>query len=133
MPTADSVQGREGIPSPPPQAWTPAAVVTVVDVADFGRPQVVTTLRLEGSFVSGRLVDGLVRLVLHSGPSQLFANAGSPEEMKRRIAESGPTDWLPSYRQQDVSGNVVEGDLVRCEDTYRPVDFSGPQTISVVT
>jgi len=118
--------------------------VRTVDVGDPSKPKVVATSELEGSFVDARLVAGVARLVLTSGPKLelVYPQQGTIDgekaalaENKRRIADSTLSSWLPAgsstgrtYRTQKASGLDVTS--VRSIDPATAV--VGP-AVSVVT
>ncbi|MEX0658018.1 MAG: beta-propeller domain-containing protein [Egibacteraceae bacterium] len=65
-PTADDPAGAVSRSMP---AGAPQSVLTLVDLTDAAAPQVVSTLTLDGEYVSARMVDGVARVVLRSHPS----------------------------------------------------------------
>ena len=112
--------------------------VTVIDLADLGAPKVVSELTIDGDLVASRLVDGVARLVLRSGPPNLpfLFPSGSEasvqvatEANKKVVAESTLEQWLPTFVQDGASPRR----LTDCGDVHRPQEFSGVGTLSVVT
>jgi hypothetical protein len=106
--------------------------------------KVTDVLHLEGSYASARMVGGVARLVLNSQSSRLafdIPTGGSAEEMRqsldqnREVVAESPIDaWLPHFVRKDASGRPLEeGTVAACESTYRPKEFSGFGTVSVVT
>lgn len=119
-------------------------IITRVDLADPSDPQVVGSATLEGAYRSARMVDGTVRLVIESDPtglvlttptdSGLSAEQEALEENQRLLRESDLDDWMPHYRVTGPDG--LDGDvtpLLPCDQVALPAEFSGFQTLSVVT
>lgn len=124
------------------------AVLTVaeIDISDLDDPELARTLRIDGQYVSSRMVDGAVRLVVSSGPTGFvwsYPSGGglraerTAEERNREIIEtSNVENWLPYFIVTDHKGRdsvVAEGTLLACHRTHRPEDFSGFTTLSLVT
>lgn len=114
----------------------PTSTLTLVDVADLDAPRVVRTLQLDGSHVSARLVDGVARVVMRSGPVGLdfvLPEGGGlraerdAEEANRQIVRTSTIDnWLPAYVLADGDGGVVdEGRVLACEDVHGPDTYAG--------
>lgn len=114
-----------------PGVYEPTVTVTVVDLADPGAPKVGAPQRHEGSFVSARMTDGVMRLVLRSAPFAIadrmtyeWDDEGRLRDDVRAaneaLIESAPIeDWKP--------------DGVACEDVHHPRTDSGLSTVTVVT
>ena len=129
--------------------WYPSqAIVTVaeVDIADASDPTMTSTLRIDGSYVSARLVHDRVRLVISAGPngfawtypegSGLRAERDAEAANRKLVEDSTIENWLPYYILSDVAGVdrvVDEGVLVSCSRTHHPDEFSGLNTLSLVT
>lgn len=123
--------------------WSQSSMVRIVDISDPAKPKVVSTLTLEGQYVSARLVAGVVRMVVSSQPGQLWM--GSPltpgsvgekealETNKAAIERSKITDWMPEYRLEREGKDPVTELLAPCSAVLRPKDFSGLGTVSVLT
>jgi uncharacterized secreted protein with C-terminal beta-propeller domain len=119
-----------------------STVVTVVDLADPANPQTVSTLTLDGGYLSARLVGGVVRIVTRTTPMALpfvgpmegtpAAAAKAAEVNRGLVEESKVEDWLPSY-ELESDGSVSSGQLVACDQVHHPVEFAGPGTLTVVT
>jgi len=116
----------------------PRTAVTVVDIADLSSPRVVDEVIFDGDLVASRMVDGVARLVLRSGPpnlSFLFPSGTeasvqiAKEANAKVVAESSLDDWLPGVA---VNGGD-ERRLTECDDVRRPEVFSGVGMLSVVT
>ncbi|HUR22665.1 MAG TPA: beta-propeller domain-containing protein [Acidimicrobiales bacterium] len=118
--------------------------VTVVDIADPAAPKIVAEVKMDGSLVTARMVGGVARLVLRSGPPRLgFAYPTGGQESAERasganravVARSTVQDWLPTYDYSEPGRGeaAASGQLVGCNDVARPKDFSGLGMVSVVT
>ena len=119
----------------------PVTLVHEIDLSDPAAMRIVRTLRLEGGYLSARAIDGTVRMVISSYPSDLpFVYPSGPaaedlalETNKRVIEQSTLDDWLPSYTLLAGDEVMEQGLLVDCEQTHRPAEFAGFDTLSVVT
>jgi hypothetical protein len=112
-------------------------VLTEVDVSDRTRPRVVRTLEVEGAYVSARLRDGTVRVVIGSLPAPIPLPGGDePAEVRHRraIRRSGLRTWVPRYRLANRrTGRSVTRSLVGCRASRRPAVFSGLGMLTVLT
>jgi len=127
-----------------PEQQKVETVATVIDISNPGSMKVTDTLRLDGNYVSARMVGGIARLVLNSQSSRLALDTptqSTPEasraalESNRKKIASAPIDaWLPHFVHNDAGGKKIdEGPLTKCDSTYTPQSFSGFGTVSVVT
>ncbi len=127
-----------------PQQQKVETVATVIDISNPGSMKVTDTLRLDGNYVSARMVGGVARLVLNSQTSRLafdMPTQGTPEAARaalesnrRKIADAPINSWLPHFVHIDAGGKKIdEGPLTKCDSTYTPQSFSGFGTVSVVT
>jgi uncharacterized secreted protein with C-terminal beta-propeller domain len=119
--------------------------VTIVQEIDLSNPasmKVVRTLRLDGTYLSSRAVGDTVRVVVSSYPQNLpfvypsseAANDLALETNRKVIQDSTIDDWLPAYALYDAAGDEISsGRLVDCDRMNRPADFSGFDTLSVLT
>jgi uncharacterized secreted protein with C-terminal beta-propeller domain len=112
--------------------------VSVVDIADPAAPKLVSDLTVDGDLVAARMVGGVARLVLRSGPPNLpfLYPSGSEASVKiateanqKVVAESTLEDWLPGFEQDSGSKRR----LAPCDDVSRPEVFSGVGMLSVFT
>ena len=109
------------------------AVVHRIDVRD-GVPEIVETIRVEGSYVSARSIGGVARVILRSQPAEDFpfvypagADSEAIAEEANRAAMLASTleDWLPAYSQTTQDGAMTGGLLPTCEHVHTPTVFSG--------
>jgi len=126
----------------------PTAVLTVVeiDISNPADPELSKTLRIDGRYVSSRMVDGAVRLVVsagYNGFAWVYPEGGGlraereAEERNREIIENSAVEnWLPYYIVTDHEGRdriTQEGTLLACDRMNHPDEFSGFTTLSLVT
>jgi len=121
------------------QGSGPITTITQVNIA--GQARVTSFMRVEGNFVSARLINDIVRLVVTSPPPDIGfvfpQNANTEdiaEQANRQIIEQSTLgDWLPRYSVLDSAGTITEGDLLACNEMHRPSEFGGFSTLSVLT
>lgn len=99
-----------------------STVVSALDLSDPRKPVVVDSATFEGDYVAARLHEGVVRLVLRSGPAFL----GGPEDATLE-------HWLPDQVIEGEGGAASTRPLVPCESVTRPPEPSGVGTVTVVT
>lgn len=125
-----------------PTFQTPTLQVIEVDISDD--PEIVRTMTIDGRFLSGRMIDDTVRMVMQSSPvgfewsypkgSGLRAEREAVEENREIIRDSEPENWIPYYIVTDGNGDVTaEGTLFDCESASHPKEFSGLNMLSVIT
>ena len=118
-------------------------LVAQVDLSDPENMRVAGTLMVEADFVSARLVGERVALVLSSRPAIASefvypSTASRSAELRAErvnrmvIEESSLEQWAPRY-ELTMDGGTSEGSLVDCSSGYAPQEFSGFDTLSVVT
>ncbi len=123
---------------------TPITDLIEVDISNIEKPKVERIMRIDGSKVSARLVDGTVRLVVSSLPTGLEftypqtnglkAERDAEEHNRQVVLDSTIDNWVPYYILEDASGNVLsEGQLLDCSNAHHPEEFSGVEMLSVVT
>ena len=116
-----------------------------IDLSDPEEMSVIDTLVIEAGFVSARMVGEKVALVVRAQPSIsyefVYPSSSSrsaeqrAEEINRMIVEeSTAQDWAPRYRLSGgMSEEVTQGSLIDCSSGYAPQEFSGFNTLSVLT
>ncbi len=119
-----------------------AATVTEVDLSGAGAPRIGSTLRVDGAYLTGRLVGSTVRMVVRSEPRQLEfvtpQNKNGEDRARKSneevVLESTIEDWLPSYTLLDARGDkVANGLLTDCANVDAPTEFAGFGSLSVLT
>ena len=116
-----------------------------VDLTDPSKPRIARKLHLDGRYLSARMADGVVRIVVSSFPVGLeFQSPGeygglqAEREALRRnrqvIRESTIENWVPYHVVEDGDGSVLaEGPLLDCASSHHPAAFSGFGMLTVVT
>jgi len=123
-----------------PAYYGPQVQVIEVDMSDVDELAITAELKVDGHYLSARLIDGKINVALQSDQydfgfvyPQGEKGEEQAEEFNRQIImESEIGDWLPTYRLSggDVSG---QGQLADCGNVHAPADFSGFGSLSVVT
>ncbi|MGD8201937.1 beta-propeller domain-containing protein [Ornithinimicrobium sp. W1679] len=119
-------------------------LVMTVDLSDPSRPQVLGTVRVEGSYRSARMIDGTVRMVMvteppgvrqtQPGSGSLRAEDEAEERNRELIRSTTIEDWVPHRQELDADGRVVGTEpLLECSEISRPRDPAGLSTMSVLT
>ena len=123
-------------------------IITEVDLSDITDPEPTRHLTIEGYYVSSRLADGQVRVVLRSRPSNKLgfvqpgysggsnsrAEAVALRANTQIIEDSTITDWLPEYTLSDNLENELDsGVLLDCDQVYLPDEFAGFNQVSVLS
>ncbi len=139
----DSPAGKRA-PGFAPDRYRPAesyVVLTLLDLSNPTRPKLVRTERITGSYVTGRLTDGVARIVLTSSPRIAFSSPreGEPEALalarnRQAVRDAKAEDFLPERTVLDKAGEVVRsGPLMGCGAVRHPSVRSGLGIISVLT
>ncbi|MBZ0271337.1 beta-propeller domain-containing protein [bacterium] len=142
---------------PREELGTSIFVTQIVDIADRASPRVLRTLYAEGSYVSARRVDNLVRIVLVSRPFTdaienwvdpwSYFDGGVPEDdaafdqavgemlddARAAIESSTLEDWIPRYFDRRAGGEMSAGFLSKCADYYRPQEPLGGAVSTILT
>ncbi|MDH3500046.1 MAG: beta-propeller domain-containing protein [Acidimicrobiia bacterium] len=122
---------------------SPTLQLIEVSIAD-GDPEIVRTMSIDGQYISARMVDETVRLVMTSGPvgfawqfpegSGLKAERAAIDANKELIRNSTAENWIPYVLVMDADGDVVdEGTLFDCDRANHPKEYSGLNMLSVAT
>lgn len=119
------------------RATTSYLTVALVDATDPKKPKLADRVRIEGSLVSARLVDGQIRLVTTSNMADLgFVMPTTPtsvpkalEQNRRSVATSAIDDWIPNWQRDGGDAQP----LVPCERVYVPDTFAGVAMTSMVS
>jgi hypothetical protein len=125
-----------------PQYQSTVTRLMQIDVSDPDRPRVGATLDMDGTYVSARLVDGIARLAITSSPvgiewaypdgSGIRAEREATEANREIIRNTTLDNWLPYYVYQG-DGIEREGRLLDCTKVMAPNEFSGLETLSLLT
>ena len=124
-------------------------IITEVDLSDISNPKPTRHLSIEGYYLSSRLADGQVRVVLRSRPSNKlgfvqpsFSSGSSSKKAEdtalqantKIVEDSTIADWLPEYTLSDNLENELDsGVLLDCGQVYLPEEFAGFNQVSVVS
>lgn len=142
-PAADEPAGKRA-PGFGPDYYRPASpyvVLTVLDLTNATRPKLVRTEKITGSYITGRLTDGVARIVLTSQPRIAFSSPreGEPEALalarnKKAVREAKAEDFLPERQVFDKAGKLLRKvPLMGCGAVRHPEVHSGLGIISVLT
>ena len=122
----------------------PTTVVAEVDIAGDALT-LGDTFTLDGSYVSARMTDDVVRLVLRSSPADALpfvspangsegAIAAARDHNRQVVEEVAPEDVLPRWHQLGADGAPTdEGALLGCEDVQAPNTFAGFAMVAVAS
>ena len=121
--------------------WRSLSSVIEVDISNPDELSIVSTLTVDGNYVSARVVDGVARIVTSTPMNQLpfvypqnQAGEESAERFNREvISETTLDDWLPHYALKNSDGVSSEGLMVDCTNVHYPTEFAGFSTLSVVS
>ena len=130
--------------APGPFPATPITIIEEVDLTDPENMEIVRTLRVDGAYLSARMVGDVARIVVRSVPTGLEfvypeggglrAEREALEKNKEVIRNSTVQNWIPYYVMEDhESGRSFEGSLVSCQNAAHPSEFSGLSMVTVVT
>lgn len=122
----------------------PGPVTTTVtrwDVSSVSSPSRIAAFEMDGGYRSARMIDGVARIVVESGPQGMaftYPEDGSDEEATRAlehnravVASSSLDNWLPSW---GAAGSRGDGSLVvDCRAVHEPPAWSGFSAVTVVT
>jgi len=121
---------------------SPVVSLTEVDISS--EPVMTRTLQLDGAYLTSRMIDGVARIAVSSGPTGfvwaypegqgLRAERTATEANKRIIEESTIANWVPYHVLSDAEGNVIrEGAALACNRAHHPPEFAGFNMLSIVT
>ena len=141
--SVSEIGARDIAPSP----WgSPLTVITEIDMSDPSDLEIDRELFLDGNYLSARMVGDTVRVVLRAFPTGMEfeypATSGlraerDAERANRAIIEDSTIDnWVPYYVMEDHRGGVstvTEGNLLACNQTFHPEEFSGFGMLTVLT
>ncbi|MDH3730499.1 MAG: beta-propeller domain-containing protein [Acidimicrobiia bacterium] len=126
--------------------YIPQVGVTLVSEIDVSNPdemEVVRDLYFDGTYVTSRLSDGTVRIVVRTQPtglefvfpkgSGLRAERVAEEANRAVISDSTIDNWLPYFVLEDSSQGITEGTLLDCSEVYVPEESAGLGLTAVLT
>ncbi len=139
-------------PTPPPSSEKIAADIypigrsvtrlTEVDVSDPAAMKVLRNERADGSYVSARVTGKTARVVVVSRPEVLIdvaavsarTEAAAVTRRKRLVRRARLASWRPSsYFRRAGTPNGRLHPLVACRSVRHPVQFSGLDTVTILT
>ena len=120
--------------------YGPSVRIVELDIRDLDNPRVVSTLDVEGRYLSARLVDGQISVALQSDQHDLgfvFPQGRNGEdraaEFNRQVVmDTEISDWLPDYTLE-AGGSTTSGQLSDCANVHAPEEFAGFGSLSVIT
>ncbi|MGQ0846598.1 MAG: beta-propeller domain-containing protein [Sporichthyaceae bacterium] len=129
-----------------PYAQPVGTSLSFVDISDPDRPKLTGSEEIGARYLSARMSDGVVRVVLSTTPRLNFTQPGvwrdgdrmgSPEasEANRKIVrDAKAADWIPTRRIVDHDARTVqEKPLLECTDIRHPVRDSGADLLTVLS
>jgi uncharacterized secreted protein with C-terminal beta-propeller domain len=145
-----AIGGGYGGPTPlgravaPEGLYYPSATSQMVEISIDGEPKVERSLVFDGAYVSARMVDDTIRVVISSTPhgfvwaapegSGLKAEREATEKNRAIVRNSDIDNWVPYYVAFDADGDVTdEGNLVDCDRAFAPNEFAGLSMVTVMT
>ena len=125
-------------------------ILTEIDIANPAAMRVLRTLTVDGDYVSARLHDHTVRVVLRSTPRALDVPIPTPPPMpipvarhaggRRRVAakrkplRARKAGWVPSATLRNRrTGRKRKRAIVACDDVRRTPRFTGAGMLTVLT
>lgn len=125
----------------PPYSYNSSSGMVVVDIADEAKPKRVATMTFEGRYLSARMANGVVRLVVHAspkGPEVAYDAWGADSALMQQryqaaVEDSTVEDWLPTYTLERPGEPQVTEPLAPCAQVLHAKDFAGMSTVSVLT
>jgi uncharacterized secreted protein with C-terminal beta-propeller domain len=118
-------------PYPVPE---PATRLFEIDVSDPGEPKLLNTLTMEGYYVSARMRGSVARVVMSTPPSPWPVDYETVEAQRRAIRHTRLSTWMPDAVLRDrVRDRRKIRRMVACDDVRRPLAYSGPGMLTVLT
>lgn len=118
-------------------------LISEIDVSDPDAMEVVRDLYFDGTYVTSRLSDGTIRIVVRTQPtglefvypkgSGLRAERVAEEANRQVIEDSTIENWLPYYVLEDTAQGVTEGTLLECSEVFLPDESAGLGLTAVLT
>ncbi|WP_329256404.1 beta-propeller domain-containing protein [Actinoallomurus sp. NBC_01490] len=114
---------------------TPGPRLVLVDL--HGAPRVVSSMRLDGSYVDARRTGPTARIVMRSAPNIAFPQRHGGSDADATAANRGavgkaPLDaWLPRYSV--TRGGRTTAEKVPCDQVSHPPSYTGLSLVSVLS
>ncbi len=125
-----------------PQYGSAVTTILEIDITGPSDPEIVRTVQFDGSYAQSRLVDGVMRVAVNSRPvglqweqpdgGGLRAEREAIEANREIIRNSTLENWLP-FAVVTEGGSDRDGDLLDCTRVMVPEEFSGLDTLSILT
>ena len=129
QPQPAQVIGPEPYPVP-----EPATRLFEIDVSDPGEPKLLNTLTMEGFYVSARMRGSVARVVITTPPSPWPVEHETEQAQRRAIRRTRLSTWMPDGVLRDrVRDRRRVRRMVACDDVRKPVSYSGPGMLTVLT
>ncbi len=122
--------------------YFPGTQTSQILEVDLESGEILRTLKFEGSYISAREVNGIIRVVLTAPVGQnfefLFPQSQNSEDRateanKEAIEESTIEQWLPGYRLEEGDDVIESGQMVNCDRVHIPGQFSGFGSMNILT
>jgi uncharacterized secreted protein with C-terminal beta-propeller domain len=132
-PPRASVRGRAAQVAPVPGVQS--STLTLVDVSKPDSMRVLRTMSVNGGYLSARLTGHTARVIFSATPQVLPVLQSTAVDAQRpKIARTTTPDWRPTYKlRRGTKGRIARRALVRCTAIARPAQFSGLNSLTVLT
>jgi uncharacterized secreted protein with C-terminal beta-propeller domain len=119
----------------PPNPGVQQSTLTLVDVSDPSSMKVLNTMSVNGGYLDARMTGGIARVIFSATPQALpMLQSTTAGTQRPKIARTTTPDWRPTYKvRKGRKGKVARRALVRCTSIARPADFSGLNSLTVLT
>jgi uncharacterized secreted protein with C-terminal beta-propeller domain len=115
-------------------------ILTEIDIANPAAMRVLRTLNIDGSYVSARLHDHTVRVVVSSAPRALDVPVPQPGpipvagESRRKPLRARRAGWIPNATLRNRrTGRKRTRAIVACDDVRRTPRFTGAGMLTLLT
>jgi uncharacterized secreted protein with C-terminal beta-propeller domain len=103
-------------------AYSPTTILTEVDISDPAAMRELSSMRVDGSYVSARLTGATARVAISAYPEIPLADRGHGRA------------WMPRAVLRDrVTGDVTRRNLTGCDDVRHARRYAGTTMLSVLT
>ncbi|MBA3653535.1 MAG: beta-propeller domain-containing protein [Actinobacteria bacterium] len=142
-PQVDKAISSNGAVAASPVQYRQQARLRVIDVSNPAAPKETSHLDIDGNYISARLVNGVARVVLGAYPQHIplaYPASNDPQAVQMALDKNKQTirsakfdDWTPHYTVTSGGKTSAERPTVSCDSAYRPPEFSGFGTLSVLS